>query len=150
MNTKRYLWLIFGIIGALINLSNADSRYQDSQPIGMALSGFFLGALLGFILSLIIDSISNSKTINEGVAVYKEKKKFKESYIESMGDYNNAKESYQYLSNETLLTKYSNYLKENKSDMIRLALEEELVKRKLIEYSPMHEKMENIKKNFKA
>jgi len=80
MNTRKYLWLIFGIIGALINLTNADSSYKDSQPLGMALSGFFLGAILGFILSLIIDSIGNSKKINESVSLYKEKKIFKENH----------------------------------------------------------------------
>ncbi len=149
MNTRKYLWLIFGIIGALINLTNADSSYKDSQPLGMALSGFFLGAILGFILSLIIDSIGNSKKINESVSLYKEKKIFKENHIKSMSEYNEAKESFQYLSNETLLSKYDNYMKENTNDMTRLALEEELVKRKLIAYSPMHEKMENIKKNIK-
>jgi hypothetical protein len=149
MNTRKYLWLIFGIIGALINLTNADSNYIDSQPLGMALSGFFLGALLGFIVSLIIDAIGNSKTINENVSAYKEKKKYKENHIKSMTEYNEAKESFQYLSNETLLTKYDNYLKNNINDMTRLALEEELVKRNVIEYSPMHEKMENIKNNFK-
>jgi len=117
--------------------------------LGMALSGFFLGALLGFIVSLIIDAIGNSKTINENVSAYKEKKKYKENHIKSMTEYNEAKESFQYLSNETLLTKYDNYLKNNINDMTRLALEEELVKRNVIEYSPMHEKMENIKNNFK-
>jgi len=149
MNTRKYLWLVFGIIGSIINLINSDSSYRDSQPFPMALSGFFLGALLGFVISLIIDLLGNSKIIHQGIHEIKEKKELKTNLRNSMNEYNEARESYQYLSNETLLSKYSSYIKDDANDMKRLALEEELVKRKLIEYSPMHEKLDKIKTNLK-
>jgi hypothetical protein len=66
-----------------------------------------------------------------------------------MQEYNEAKSRFKYLSNDVLLNKYKEYQENKLEDMIRLALEEELVERKLITHSPMHNKLDAIMTKMK-
>lgn len=79
-----------------------------------------------------INEYNTSKTVNKDLNTYSE-----------------SKHNFKYLSDENLLKKYEIFKSSNKFDMERLALEEELVERKLIPYSPMHEKTDKIKSNLK-
>lgn len=63
-------------------------------------------------------------------------------------EYASARESLAYLSTETLLNDYERYNAEQKEDIHRLALEEELVRRGAIEHSPMHEKLHALRRHF--
>jgi hypothetical protein len=84
--------------------------------------------------------------INDRIYLSKETKEIKFS----LNLYDEAKKSYRYLSDDTLKAKYETYNNTQVNDMERLALEEELVERKLIPYSPMHEKIQKIKNNHKT
>ncbi|MFV0531843.1 MAG: hypothetical protein ACK5MD_10470 [Flavobacteriales bacterium] len=57
------------------------------------------------------------------------------------------KKSFKYLSNEHLLEMYNS--NNSLNPMEQLALEETLVDRKLIDFSPTHEKMQRMEKHFK-
>lgn len=59
--------------------------------------------------------------------------------------YQTAKKEFYYLSKERLMAIYKKYQEEEKEDMKRLALEEILVEKEYIEYSPMHEKLHSLK-----
>lgn len=63
-------------------------------------------------------------------------------------DYQSFKHSYSLCSNNFLINSYSQLKESNTENMETLAVEEEMVKRGLIDYSPMHEKLLMIKKQF--
>jgi len=62
--------------------------------------------------------------------------------------YVDSKHQFQYLSKERLLQLYEDYKIQGKEDMRRLALEEILVEKGIIDYSPMHEKLNKISNRF--
>ena len=80
----------------------------------------------------------------------KENKTIIENAKSSLAKYNDARHRFQYLSNETLIHKYQTSDIDNCDNMEQLALEEELVKRNILNHSPMHEKMEKINNYFKS
>lgn len=146
-------WWIFSIIGVIIGLINSDSSYRDSQPIAYAFLGLVNGALIGWFFGYIIDQIKNSSTvqhISKKIEEDKENKTIIENAKSSLAKYNDARHRFQYLSNETLIHKYQTSDIDNCDNMEQLALEEELVKRNVLNHSPMHEKMEKINNYFKS
>lgn len=68
----------------------------------------------------------------------------------NMSMYENAKKTFQYFSSEKLVEIYENAKTEDKEDFEILALEEELVRRKILAHSPMHEKLYHIRKFFES
>ena len=81
------------------------------------------------------------------------KNRFKEieqqkRYDDNLKLYVDSKHQFQYLSKDSLLQLYEEYKIQGKDDMKRLALEEILVEKGIIDYSPMHEKSNNISKKF--
>lgn len=148
----RYAWWIFMIIGIIIGLANSDSRYRDSQPIAMALVGAINGALFGVLIGFLIDQVRKStivKKLAQSIEQNKVDSDINRSIQNSMNNYKDAAHRFQYLSNETLMEKFENEQVNEADNMERLALEEEMVKRRLIDYSPMHEKLEKLKDYFK-
>lgn len=146
-------WWVFAIIGIIIGLINSDSSYRDSQPIAYAFIGLVNGALIGWVFGYIIDLAKNSSTvqnISKKIEEEKENKTIIENAKSSIAKYNDAKHRFQYLSSETLIQKYEVSNIENCDNMEQLALEEELVKRNILNHSPMHEKIEKINEYFKS
>lgn len=145
-----YTWWICGIIGLLIGLAKADGRINSYEIMAFAgiSNGIFWGWLLGFIIDKIKDS-STVETISKKIEEIKEEKEIIKQTKDSLGEYNDAKHRFQFLSEDTLISKFKEYEDANKSDMTRLALEEELVKRGVLSHSPMHEKLEKLKTMFK-
>ncbi|MCB0745808.1 MAG: hypothetical protein KDC67_18035, partial [Ignavibacteriae bacterium] len=79
----------------------------------------------------------------------KQENELNESIKMNMREYQESKNSFQYFSDNKLLNIYEQFENGTKnSNMEQLALEEELVKRKLIDHSPMHEKLYAINKEF--
>lgn len=157
MNTKvkvaSFTWWIFSLIGLFIGLANSDAQYVDSQPIVMGFVGIVNGALIGWLFGFIIDKIKDSRAVQNIFQKVEDTKKEKEILIQtnySLNEYNDAKHRFQFLSDETLIEKYKSYVDVDVSDMQRLALEEELVKRKIIKHSPMHEKIEKVMELLKS
>lgn len=144
-----YTWWICGIIGLMIGLAKADGRINTYGV--MAFAGIVNGVFWGWILGLIIDKIKDSAavvTITKKIEEIKEEQEVIKQTKESLDEYNDSKHRFQFLSDETLITKYKEYEEQDKSDMIRLALEEELVKRGILSHSPMHEKLEKLRTMF--
>lgn len=76
------------------------------------------------------------------------KNKSNKKYVGISGsDYDNAKESFKHLSDHKLKDRYRQMCDGNGS-VEKLALEEELVDRGVLDYSPMHEKLQSIKDTF--
>ena len=140
------------VIGIIVGLANSDSRFRDSQPLAFAFIGATNGAVLGAIIGFIIDQIRKSpavKSASNKIEQIKEDRKLNESVKSSMKIYQEAVHNFQYLSDQTLWAKFNSESVENLDNMERLALEEEMVKRGLIEFSPMHEKLDKLKNMFK-
>jgi hypothetical protein len=146
-----YTWWIAMIIGIIIGLTNSDSRYVDSQPIAEAFKWGLMGALFGSLLGYIIDQTRKStvvQNISKTIENQKMDKELRSGVQNSMKNYQNSSHHFQFLSDETLLSKYQKNQSNMLTEMDRLALEEELVKRGLIKFSPTHEKIEKISELF--
>lgn len=90
----------------------------------------------------VVKGIRNKiEDIKEEKALTKEVKKQRDEYLQ-------AKHTFKYMSNEKLFGLYQESLMRGDANMERLALEEALVERGVIENSPMHEKMYHLKKMF--
>lgn len=146
-----YTWWIVMIIGAIVGLANSDSRYVDSQPVVEAFKGGIMGALLGALIGYVIDQFINS---NDGERRSEKNKNetleqnLKNETRASLRNYQDSAHHFQFLSDETLMSKYQNPDSNNLTKMEGLALEEELVRRKLIKFSESHEKIEKFKELF--
>ncbi|WP_186439165.1 hypothetical protein [Olleya sp. Hel_I_94] len=119
----------------------------------------FLLFMVGFIIvmsvviTLISTGVDKSKEIAKNVKTKIEQKKqenvLNENIKMSIREYQDSKNSFQYFSDNRLLNIYDQFQSGlKKSNMEQLALEEELVKRKLINHSPMHEKLYAINKDI--
>lgn len=83
---------------------------------------------------------ANSEQIRQTQKIIKDADFHQKQYAEK-------KKTFKYLSNEHLLEMYDKD-KSTLHPMVQLALEEILVERKLLDYSPTHEKMQRIEKHF--
>ncbi|WP_431130113.1 hypothetical protein [Flagellimonas flava] len=147
-----YTWWIFMLIGIIIGLASSDSRYKDSQPIAFAFIGATNGALIGALIGYLMDKAQNSniaRKLNESIESHKAEQELNKNIKNSMNIYHDAVHRFQFLSNDTLKKKFEAKDSEETNNMEQLALEEEMVKRGLLDYSPMHEKMEKLKGKFK-
>lgn len=145
-----YTWWICGILGLFIGLAKADGRINGYGIMAFAgiVNGVFWGWLLGFIIDKIKDS-SPVQNISQKIEESKQEQEILKQTRHSLNEYNDAKHRFQYLSDETLIDKFKTFVDEDITDMQRLALEEELVKRGILKHSPMHEKLEKIKEHLK-
>jgi predicted PurR-regulated permease PerM len=119
----------------------------------------FLLFMVGFVIvmavvfTLVSVGADKSKEVAKNLKDKFEQKKqenlLNENIKMSMREYQESKNSFQYFSDNKLLNIYEEFQNSTKhSNMEQLALEEELVKRKLIDFSPMHEKLYAINKEF--
>ncbi|MBU2905106.1 hypothetical protein KO529_09950 [Arenibacter algicola] len=116
---------------------------------------FMVGVVvvMAIVLTLISTGAEKSKEITKNLKVKIEQNKqeniLNESIQNNMREYQESKNSFQYFSDDGLLNIYEQYQNGTKSsNMEQLALEEELVKRKIIDHSPMHEKLYAINKEL--
>lgn len=116
---------------------------------------FMVGVVIvmAIVFTLISVGADKSKEVTRNIKNKLEQKKQEISLNEnikmSMREYQESKNSFQYFSDNRLLNIYEQSQNGTKnSNMEQLALEEELVKRKLIDHSPMHEKTYAINKEF--
>jgi predicted PurR-regulated permease PerM len=141
--------LVWGGFVAIV--TNMDKDTIDDLPVWANMIIVLVVFIAPFWLSKIIwnkgEQLTNniSNQIKETV----ETKKVVQETQQSMQEYNEAKSRFKYLSNDVLLNKYKEYQENKLEDMIRLALEEELVERKLITHSPMHNKLDAIMTKMK-
>jgi len=150
VKVASYTWWICGILGLFIGLAKADGRINGYGV--MAFAGVVNGIVWGWLLGFIIDKIKDSspvQNISQKIEESKQEQELIKQTKQSLNVYNDAKHRFQFLSDETLIEKFKSYVGEDVTDMQRLALEEELVKRGLLKHSPMHEKLEKIKEHFK-
>lgn len=148
----NYTWWLFMILGIIIGLAKSDSRYIYSAPSTYALIGASNGLVFGALIGYLIDQIRKSSVVQKVAKNIEEQKTERElnrNVQNSLNAYKDSVHSFQYLSNQTLLDKFQNEQQDKDDNMVRLALEEEMVKRGLIEYSPTHEKIDKLKDYFK-
>lgn len=111
----------------------------------------FIFIFIFFILPIIQNISDYSKDKIESIREDIEKRKEETHLISKIQKdeevYQAHKRKFQYFSNETLLKIYETK-KSNESLYILLALEEILVERKLIDFSPTHELLHTILNNF--
>jgi len=139
------LIFIFCIVLLLIDpriFSGSSSDYTSIYIILIGLIALGVPAYLVIKFLLFYDWAGNkTKAKNETKVI---ENKTHSNVIENY----ETKNSIKYLSNQTLLGKYS-YFKDNEIENIeRMAVEEELVERGLIDFSPMHEKLNKLKEGF--
>lgn len=105
-----------------------------------------------FILPIIQKGTDYSKKIIEGNKTISEQnrqtRRISNEANQHQKKYIEKKKTFRYLSNESLLEIFKDS-KNNLHPMEQLALEEILVEKNLIEFSPTHEKMQRIEKHFK-
>ena len=147
---KAFLYfLIWGGFVAII--TNMDKDTISDLPVWANMIIVLFVFLAPIWLSKVLWQKGEEITANVSSQI-KEKIEIKQTAQatqQSLNEYADAKNRFKYLSNEALLTKYKQFQEERKDDMIRLALEEELVERKLISHSPMHEKLEALMTKMK-
>ena len=144
----KYTWWICGIIAFIIGLS-VDPAYNNlalTSILGGA-TGAGVGALIGGILDEMFSS-PTAKKISLKINEKLEEKEAVKISKRSIDEYNDAKNRFQYLSDETLESKLNELRLIQGSEMQQLALEEEMVRRGLLSHSPMHEKLDKIKSHF--
>jgi hypothetical protein len=112
----------------------------------MVFVGVTNGIVFGWLIGFIIDKIKDQPTVKPVTKHTNENIETTNKSYESENIYNDAKYRFKYISNDLLLKKYTNET-ESISNIEKLALEEELVNRGLMKFSPMHEKMNEIKSN---
>jgi hypothetical protein len=140
------------VLGAMITGLIKDVLPTDGiAPIFIAIIIFGGSIMLVFFLTESL--FEKSKKVTENIKVKFEEKKqddeLNKSISNNLREYQNSKNSFQYFSDEQLLNIHREFINGSKnSTMEQLALEEELVKRKLIDHSPMHEKMYAINKEL--
>jgi len=145
---KIIIWIIvFVIVFSIIAyIANTEESIDKIPAAGLVL------LILAIVISVYLASKSekiydNAKT---KIVEIKEENKIVNTVKNDLNNYSEARASFKYLSSATLLEKYSNYKENEVENMERLALEEELVERKLIDFSSMHEKMNRITDNLKG
>jgi DNA/RNA-binding domain of Phe-tRNA-synthetase-like protein len=112
-----------------------------------------IGIVVSIVFVLVSAGANKSKKVAKNIKVKIEQKKqeneLKSSIESNMREYQEFKNSFQFFSDERILNIYEQFLNGTKrSNMEQLALEEELVKRGLIDHSPTHEKLYAINKEF--
>jgi hypothetical protein len=139
---NKFALIISGIVFAimLFELFPIGNTSMNKQTLAIGLIGVALtGAIMSyFLIAGIFD------WLGQKAAQLSKTNDFEKSVSSSIEEYQIAKKEFKQQGDSDLLERYD-YLKSNGiENMIRLALEEVLVERGLIETSPMHDKMEKI------
>lgn len=134
----------------IFNVIFLGEAWSASQFL-LFMVGFII--VISVVITLISTGVDKSKEIAKNVKTKIEQKKqenvLNENIKMSIREYQDYKNSFQYFSDNRLLKIYDQFQSGlKKSNMEQLALEEELVKRKLINHSPMHEKLYAINKDI--
>lgn len=117
------------------------------------------GPFIGFILLVAVafGTVVLGRYIFKGAEKAKDKAKEKvqeyqkdKDIKQNISNYESAKDRFKYVSDDLLEDRYNKMESEGVENMERLALEEEMVDRGILEYSFMHEKFENIIDNLKG
>jgi hypothetical protein len=140
-------WLLF--VGMAVSIADSVPRdMENSAALGVPLM-LIVFIAPGFIAAWVASNYDEAtEKVRQKVDNAVANMKNKEQIEKSKEEYEKAKSQFQYISNQSLLEGYEEMIEKDEHSMRRLALEEELVNRGLIEYSPMHEKMHALKKRF--
>lgn len=128
--------ILFGVIG------NAFSSGLKNTQHYLGVVVFSITVF--FVFKWLLEKFSETEYFKEiqGQRILNQKVK------NDLENYHETKKTFKYFSNERLIETYKQFQEDVTENLERLALEEELVNRGLIESSPMHEKMYILKKKF--
>lgn len=135
-------WMILMLIVTSIPWGD-DLRFS---PIVGAPAILFVFLCPGYVAYVIVTNYEKIKNYVIGISRNAVSKVQEIGNDGGKGEYLAAKHRFKYLSDGSLLAEYKERQKIALTDLETLALEEELVDRKLIEYSPLHEMLHQGKK----
>ncbi|RTL59559.1 MAG: hypothetical protein EKK37_07265 [Sphingobacteriales bacterium] len=137
--------------GFVAIVTNMDKETIDDLPVWANMLIVLVVFIAPFWLSKQIWNKGEQLTNNLSIQIKEtiETKRAVQETQQSIQEYHDAKNRFRYLSNEALLNKYKEYQETKQENMLRLALEEELVERKFITHSPMHDKLDAIMTKIK-
>ncbi|MCK6640973.1 MAG: hypothetical protein L6Q81_12900 [Bacteroidia bacterium] len=141
---KQEVKIIVSLIGAIVFgfiFNAADSGVRTSAHYGGVV---LLSVIIFFVLKWLLGLVGETSYVKEHVEQKEQVRRVKSDLV----SYQESKNSFKYFSNEKLLEMYHQFQNNKQENLDRLALEEELVDRGLIENSPMHEKLYMIKKKL--
>lgn len=144
----KYIWLFCVFIGGIVGFNKINSANPAEVMVPM---GLFGGLIFGGIIQAIVNSLSQTETARDLSNLYAKKQEeieIKKDVKKEEGKYQDAKNSFKYLSDGRLEEKYKYFKAQNRKDIVLLALEEEMVNRGLLDYSPAHEKLDSIRDVF--
>lgn len=134
------LWLLFSIINA--------TGSGGSGVVGII--ALILIVIFGAIALTASEKFKEkSAEVNLKIAKEKEQTQIINQTKKDLNEYQSYKHSYSLCSDNFLISNYKKLKDDNIENMETLACEEEMVKRGLLDYSPMHEKLLIIKRQFK-
>ena len=140
--------LILAFLSQIVVLAIGDSG--SNSPLLLVLAIFLFAVSLGIASWIYTTVLKAPKIVLEKIQDLDSKMKLKKELLGYDTIYLNAKHSYQFLSTETLLSKRipKNRI-DNTNFLEQLALEELLVERGILEYSPLHEDLHSINQDDK-
>lgn len=140
--------IFLGFVGII---TSTDDRILDAVPeilkmmiiFSVFVSPYFITRFLWRKGEMLFKDVAiKNKEIQEV-------KRSEREVAKTNASYQDAKNRFKYLSDEYLKSKYEEYQTTGEEDVILLAIEEELVERGIINYSPMHEKLDLLKHKYK-
>lgn len=141
---KQEIKIIISAIGAVLFGVIGNATSSGAKTSGHYMGVVMVSIIVFFVIKWLLGKINDSEYVKE----IQDQKELNRKVKNDLENYQETKNSFKYFSNERLLVLYKQFQSDGSENLERLALEEELVERGLIENSPMHEKMYLLKKKF--
>jgi hypothetical protein len=151
---KKIVITFIGLATAIITgfiLNIIYSSFKGLNPVFASILAFSIIFVPMIVMIYSIDFVdSKVDSLKKKYTGRKETLKNKKIVEADLLEYHSTKNSIRYISNEQLKEIYEKLVTSKTEDMKRLAVEEELVDRKLIPFSPMHEKLQKLQQFFNS
>jgi hypothetical protein len=138
---KQEIKIIISLVGTIIFGVIANVNSSGAKTSGHYMGLVMVSIIVFFVINWLLGKINDTEYIKE----IQDQKELRSKVENDLNNYQELKNSFNYFSDERLLAIYKKFQLEHIENLERLALEEELVKRRLIKNSPMHEKLYSIK-----
>lgn len=141
---KKDTKITISVIAAIVFGIIADIVSTGDKGIAHYLGVLMFSTIFFFVIMTLLEKIINSKYFNQ----VQYQNELKRKLEEELKSYQETKNSFKYFSDNRLLSLYKQFQQDGDENLERLALEEELVERRLIENSQMHEKLYLMKRRY--
>jgi len=148
MKPKKYISITFGCLFAFWLFIQVGLKAVEEGEIGVFFVVLISAAVWGVIVYAIVSRLYSAVHESKFADIIRQKQVEEQQKQELLRISNTntekhqvARNTFKYLSDTKLTSIYEDYLDKEEENMERLALEEILVERGIIENSPMHEKL---------